>query len=868
MKYKGQNKNLISFPLGGIGTGCIGLAGNGRIVDVEIKNRPNKGSDGGFTHFAIKAEDENNVLDARVLNTDLPPDYIGPLERNLYNGYGLGPDRSSMAGFPHFRKGEFDGEFPVAKLDFEDESFPGKVLMTAFNPFIPTNDFDSSLPGAFFEFEVENTADKQLKYTLAFSARNFYSNGQPEHEFKGDNKNCYIFMSNSGDKDTVEYGDITIATDSEEVSCQQYWYIGNWFDSVSVFWNDFMTYGRFKNRTTKPEKNSLVYAGDHISTIASHITLEPKQKKTIRFVMTWSNPYMNNYWQNTIPDLTEKEQQEIRTKKWENYYATQFETSLESCRYSLENFERLFSETELFRKTLYGSTLPSEVIDAVGANLAVLKSPTCLRLTDGSFYAFEGSHPHEGSCEGTCTHVWSYAYAMAYLFPKLERSARSVEYTYSMQQSGGMAFRARLPIGSKPMDFRPAVDGQFGTVLRVYREFMLSGDVDWLKSIWDAVKSTIEYAWSDKNPDRWDFDKDGLMEGRQHHTLDMELFSHNSWLSGMYLAGLKAGANLARILDDAVVEKQYTEIFESGKQKLNDILFNGEYFGQNIDLKDRSILSRFDDDKKPDKDNPSFGYWNEEAGEMKYQIGEGCSIDQVLGQWHSDLLGLGEIFEKQKLESSLKAIYNYNYKPLMYNHTNPGRLFALNDESGTVICDYPKHKKRPVISVPYAEETMHGFEYAAASHMIMHGMEKEGLECVKSVRNRYDGIRRNPFNEIECGSNYARSLASYALLIAYSGFKSDMQNKRIAFNPLKKQDCCFFWANDKGFGNIDYKKDCVSLSVAFGEQQLNSIVLGEGYVVKKILLNDKEVLFKQQDDSINFEKAIEIDTKGALKFFV
>ena len=30
--YKGEKTQEISFPLGGIGSGCIGLAGNGRLV--------------------------------------------------------------------------------------------------------------------------------------------------------------------------------------------------------------------------------------------------------------------------------------------------------------------------------------------------------------------------------------------------------------------------------------------------------------------------------------------------------------------------------------------------------------------------------------------------------------------------------------------------------------------------------------------------------------------------------------------------------------------------------------------------------------------------------------------------------------------
>ncbi len=110
--YRESKTKEISFPLGGIGTGCIGLAGNGRLIDWEIANRPNKGSLNGFSHFAVKAERNGEVLDAKVLNSDLPAPYTGDLNRPQFMSFGFGPPRGTMAGIPHFRGGEFQGEFP------------------------------------------------------------------------------------------------------------------------------------------------------------------------------------------------------------------------------------------------------------------------------------------------------------------------------------------------------------------------------------------------------------------------------------------------------------------------------------------------------------------------------------------------------------------------------------------------------------------------------------------------------------------------------------------------------------------------------------------------------------------------------------
>lgn len=818
MKYTGINKKEISFPIGGICTGCIGLAGNGSIVDIEIQNEPNKGSEGRFTHFAVKAEKAGSLLDARVLNTDLQSGYMGNFERDRYTGFGWGPDRGSMSGFPHFRKGEFDGTFPIAQLDFEDGHFPGKVVMRAFNPLIPTNEDDSSIPAAFFEFEIENTTDEELQYALAFSASNFYSHNNARHTYRYADGLHMMFLDNEEETKSTAYGNMTMATDCPDVSYQEYWFRGNWFDNVSVFWNDFARPGELRNRHYKAEKEGQeVYAGSDTATLAAHVEVKPGERKKVRFIWSWSMPYRSNTWQITHIGLSEKELQRRRKIMWKNYYAVLFRDSMESAVYGMKNFTRLYEDTMLYTRWMYQSSLPSEVLDAVAANAAVLKSPTCLRLEDGSFYGFEGVHPHEGCCEGSCTHVWSYAYTAAFLFPKLERSARTLEYTQSIQPDGGMGFRLQLPLGCGPTNFRPAVDGQYGTVLRVYREYLISGDLKWLQSIWQAVKKTIAYAWSRENPDQWDLDKDGILEGRQHHTLDMELFSPNSWLSGMYLAGLQAGIRLAGIVGDKEAEDEYLEVFRSGRKKLNQELFNGTYFDQKVDLTDKNRLMKFQGGYSDHSQDAVKSYWNDESGEMKYQIGEGCSIDQVIGQWHADLLNLGEVFEVEKVEQALKAVYRFNYITDMHEHVNPCRIYALNDESGLIICSYPKDRLKPAIPVPYAEETMHGFEYQAASHMILHGMEREGLQCIRAIRSRYDGMRRNPWNEMECGSNYARSMASYALLLVYSGFMFDMGRNMIGFHPLHQEDGTYFWSLDSGFGHVIFEGNKMSIWVDYGE---------------------------------------------------
>ncbi len=815
--YTGAQTTEISFPLGGIGSGCVGLSGNGRLVDWELFNRPNKGGLNGFSHFAIKAERGGKVVDARVVQGDL----TGPRAGNgttAFAGFGFGPDRSTMGGFPHFRKVSFTGQFPLANLTFEEPSFPGAVQLTAFNPFIPLNDKDSSIPAAFFEIEVTNTDSEALDYTIAFTVKNPHASKSVNRLVKSGKTTMIQLANGTLSADEVAFGDLTLATDASEVSTQEYWFRGAWFDNLGVWWRDFTASGALHGRTYPADSG---VGQDHAS-LAARITVPAGQTGKVRFVLTWSYPNMTNYWN------AEKKPEcdsgcESKPTTWKNYHATLFKDSTVSAQYSLDQWERLYSETLKFKKTLFASTLPDAVLDAVSANISILKSPSVLRLEDGSFYGFEGCCCGSGCCEGSCQHVWNYAYALPFLFPKLERSMRDIEYRYTMSDEGGMAFRVMLPIGRARSEFRPCADGQFGTIMKMYREWKISGDTVWLKQWWPSIKKSIEFAWAPTNADKWDPDKTGVLWGRQHHTLDVELFGPNSWLTGFYLGALKAGSEMADVCGDQEAALAYRALFAKGRKWMDTHLFNGEYYHQKVDVKDKALLDPY----CTATDSSVMYYWDEEHHELKYQIGEGCGIDQVVAQWHANLMGLGDLFDPKQTKLALKAIYRHNFKPSMRDFANFCRLYCLDDEAGTVMFDWPEGTYKPVIPMTYAEETMHGFEYQVACHMIQEGMVKEGVELVKAVRDRYDGRTRNPWNEIECGSNYARSMASYALLGAFSGFSFDMSQRVIGFDPVKLPKTGFrcIWSLDSGWGEVEFVGAHVAVRLLGGELTLDAIDL-------------------------------------------
>ncbi len=467
--YIGRKTNEISFPLGGIGSGCIGLAGNGRLIDWEIFNRPNKGSLNGMSHFAVKAEHQGELVDARILQGDLPPPYMGEMANAKFNsGFGWGPRRENVAGMPHFREHSFTGTFPTAKIDFGGEDkFPGQVSLHAWSPFIPSNDYDSSLPGAFFEIELTNTAETPLDYTVVGALSNPFGRKKNLNEAVKDEKSVnevvkydnfsQLTLSKAGQSpDAAEFGNLTLSVDaeSEAVSFQEYWYRGGWCDDLEIYWQDLTTPGRFENRTYT-EGTQTGHTGRDTGHLAVHFKLKPGERRRVRFVITWHVPNCRNYWR-TDEAYAQRIADAGLENQWQNWYATQWDDSADSGRYALENGQRLHEGTMKFRDAIFNSDLPPVALEAISANLATLKSPTCLRLEDGTFYGWEGVGTDAGSCEGSCTHVWNYAQALPFLFPALERSMRTANYKYCVDDIGGSHFRLLLPLGIKAErnDFR------------------------------------------------------------------------------------------------------------------------------------------------------------------------------------------------------------------------------------------------------------------------------------------------------------------------------------------------------------------------------------------------------------------------------
>ena len=135
----------------------------------------------------------------------------------------------------------------------------------------------------------------------------------------------------------------------------------------------------------------------------------------------------------------------------------------------------------------------------------------------------------------------------------------------------------------------------------------------------------------------------------------------------------------------------------------------------------------------------------------------------------------------------------------------------------------------------YFNECMNGFEYQAAGHMIWEGMVQEGLAVTRAIHDRYHPSRRNPWNEVECGDHYARSMASYGVFLAACGYEYHGPKRHLAFAPrLSPEDFRAAFTTAEGWGTFSQKDAdgqrgtalrVAVVRVAWGKLQLKTLGL-------------------------------------------
>lgn len=786
--YDGNHLQKIAMPLGGIGTGTVSLGGRGDLRDWEICNSPGKNftpyDDGEgapfqvFPFFAVHVSGSNNNKFSRILE--------GPLELNDYEGgYGC---KAANHGFPRFESAEFDVAYPLAQILLNTPNAPVKVRLKAFNPLVPCDADKSGLPVALLSYEITNISDEDKDISVCGTIPNFIgdlpgdnyrrASGNVNKTVNADGFNGIILSAPELTQDDQAKGEIALLCASQgEFSSRTSWLSGRWGRNKLDFWNDFTDDGMLEERS-----------GECNRPLAS-VCLKQKVKKgetaVFTFILSWRFP--NRY-------------------SWDgkhvvgNYYATRYNTAWKAAVKSMEMMAELECETVEFVSAFCAADLPLEIKEATLFNLSTLRTETCFRTADGKFYGWEGIADSRGSCMGSCTHVWNYEQTLAYMFGPLAVDMRQTEFMYTTEANGKMRFRVDLPLDAEPQFSYAAADGQMGCLMKLYRDWQLSGDDAMLRELWPQARKALEFCWIRGG---WDADRDGVMEGAQHNTMDVEYYGPNPQMGFWYLGALKCAEIMAAYLKDEEFAETCRNLFERGSKLLTERCFNGEYFEHVVEPPGHGafiaegLKSHLGSDNL---DNPDL------------QLGAGCLVDQLVGQFFADIIDIGPLGDRDNLNKALDAIYRYNFKSSFKDHFNHLRSYAVGDEAGVLMATYPKGR-RPEVPFPYVNEVMTGFEYTAAIGMIYAGMETHGLEIIRAIRNRFDGFKRNPFNEAECGHHYARAMAAWGAMLAMTGFHYSAVTGQMSW---KCKNGTFFWSTGYAWGTCKFDGNNVELKVMHG----------------------------------------------------
>lgn len=769
--FSAEQLTHIGMPIGGIFTGQVYLGGDGELWHWDI-----------FKDYGGAEEH----ADPRG------PHYAKPLVKKspIEQGFALqiGEDIISLnqQGFADIK---FRGQYPVGTVTYADKALPVDVKLQAYSPFIPLDSKNSGLPLTVLEYTIDNTSAQELEVSLL----GWLENKVCPYDSKlttGQRRNVSLVAAN--------YTGVTCETNVPSGVA------GSGSMSLVILNNNEVSTATAKvhnfNRMVSSDSFAEPTIEVNVDTseqliggVKSTVKLAPNSKHTFTAVISW---YYPEYTGGEVLFATLGEDKFYSSmelidglKQKKRFYASFLESSSDAIDYFVEHQSYLVGNTKRWLDTWYDSTLSPWLLDRTFLNTSILATGTCHRFDDGRFWAWEGVD----SCPGTCQHVWQYAQAVAKIFPDIERDLRTyTDYGIAYYPDGSLDYRAEasqfgVPAETDLSKAKFAADGQLGTILRVYREHRNSDSMAFLTEIWPKVKRSMQFMMT------LDSELSGIIDAPQYNTLDVIWHGKIPWITSLYLAALAASEAMSLEMDDDIFAKECADILAKGQRNFVKQLYNGEYFVHRADV------------NEPDSMN----------------LTEGSYIDQVFGQSFAFQVGLGRVLPERETRSALNAIFKYNYVqdvgPYRQGFTDilGGRWYAMPGEGGTIMCTWPKQdcaKKDPILlgldvtSEGYLNECMAGFEYQVASHMIAEDMVVEGLSLTKSIHDRYHPSKRNPWNEIECGDHYSRSMASYGVFTSLSGFNYHGPKQHMSFAPkITPNDFKSAFTAAKGWGSYSQK---------------------------------------------------------------
>lgn len=812
--WSGDRTRHISWPLGGIGAPLLALTGNGGVDRIAIRHRPDHR---GHSHCVAALAIVGKPQLARVLEGPVPEWKAFTVGKGsgFTGSCGFGNTGANHHGLPRLHDATFTHRFPLAEVELSEPGWPLQVTVTAWSPFIPGDADSSGMPVAALEYRIRNPGRTRVDAVLSFHVWREFLRDREARQAEWDaerirrtERGIAIDYAAGADRPWTAGG---MSAELDGAVADAAWFRGGWFDALSMLWRGV--------ETAQPRERAPHADADGIGGGASlhlPIRLAPGAERTATVRLAWHEP-AGDHRHGPAPAAGEPDER-YRPRMAALWPSVDAVASDFASRYA-----DLRARTTAFADTIAASDAPTELVEAATATLPILRSPTVLRQHDGRLWGWEGSGVDVGSCNGSCTHVWNYAQALAHLFPALERSLRESEFGDSQDDAGHQNFRTALPIRPTDHLFHAAADGQLGGIVKAWREWQLSGDLGWLRRWWPRIRASLEYCI-----EAWDPDRTGALVEPHHNTYDIEFWGPDGMCGSFYAAALQAASALAEAVGDD--PKPWRELAAKAVKHLERDLFRKGRFVQRV----QRATPRSGDvgAQKAKAGWVHNAHYSPEARALldregpKYQYGEGCLSDGVLGAWMAEVAGLPCPLDRKKVESHLRQVVRHNLKADLRGHANVQRPgYALNAEGGLLLCTWPDGGK-PALPFVYSDEVWTGIEHQVASHCLLHGLVDEALAIERRCRARYDGTRRNPFDEYECGHWYARSMASWSLPAAHAGLRYSAVDRTLWIDPrTAKRPYRAALVVGEAHGTVTLGKQELTIELRAGRLELERVVV-------------------------------------------
>jgi uncharacterized protein (DUF608 family) len=815
--YSGDELKFIGMPCGGIGAGQIEISGEGFLGTWWIfnENIPSNQAEGrGSNGYHYKRPK--------------------PIDKRVENGFAI---RITEQGKPsqvlELNRKDFDqlafvGEYPIATLDYcrSGAKLPVAIQSEVFSPFVPLNVRDSANPVTVLRYTVTNTSDKPVEVALAGWLQNYTFPQRNDQRVTRVIRETTVTSVLHG----LEIDPAPAAVTSRPTDAEHNIPIGNGhaqfgelalsvLDSAaqaSAYWRSpeaFLDGLRSGNVHGDLMRNSPGYETS-IGSICSELTLAPGQTRNVVFLVSWWFP--NN-----------------RRLGWTGrIYNNWYQSAAEVAAYVGGNFDRLHGQTRLFRDTYFDTTLPYWLANRITMPVSILACDNVVIFQNGRFCSDEGI----GFCPGTCGHVFNFVTALARLFPQLERSVRlqqDLDERFGFDPlTGRINFRGHD--GPQPDAMHAyASDAQSGYVLKIYREHLNSPDGAFLTSVWPKVKKVIGYQIFQDGAGRG-LEPNGVLEGLQT-MWDPMWVGPNPYNQSLYLAALRAAEEMARIQGEEALAKRYRGLFESGQHFMNERMWNGRYY-VHLYANGSGVFHSTNGVRTP-KQEQEFAAGLIESinkGQPHYFVSTACDAQQLFGQTWADQLGLGDILPAERRRSAAASIFEQNWTPdiaSVYRLYPPRhRILGVAGEPGLVNGSWQTERRRPFENIHDKDDLWTGLEYQAACDMLSTGLLTEGLTVIRSIHDRYDARKRNPWNEIEGSEHYVRSMHSWNVLLVLTGNTFDGPAGKITFGPrITPADFKAFFSGAEGWGSFTQRFEgstCkAALELKWGRMRLKEIAL-------------------------------------------